>query len=107
MKLQNRLRTVGVTAVLVGYWFGISSGMAQLAQPGRTATVPSGLVGQRQTDHDTAPNVAASGRINNRVQNRVESRIRSRIDKSYVAQADATSSIVVSSNRARLAGRAP
>ena len=107
MTVRSRLRTVSVTAALVGYYFGVPSGMAQLAQTGRTATVPSAAVGQRQTGHDTAPNMPPSGRINHRVQNRVESRIRSRIDKSYVPQVAAGSSFVVSSNQARVAGRTP
>lgn len=77
------------------------------AGAGRTAQTSSGLVGQRQTRQDAAPNVAPLARIQSRVASRVQNRINNRIDRNYDPQANSASPFEVASDRARTAGRSP
>jgi len=60
-------------------------------QSGRTGTVGTGVLGQRQTRSDAAPFVQPTARINSRIANRIQSRIRNRIDRNYDPQANSTS----------------
>ena len=75
--------------------------------PGRTADAGTGLIGQRQTREEAAPNVTPLGRINSRIANRVQNRIRNRIDRYYDPSANATSPFRVAGDQARTAGTRP
>ena len=77
------------------------------AATGRTADTGTGVIGQRQTREQAAPNVAPLGRIDSRIGNRVQNRVRNRIDRYYDPSANATSPFRIAGDEARAAGTRP
>ncbi|MBB5700135.1 hypothetical protein [Sphingomonas yantingensis] len=75
--------------------------------PSRTAETGTGVIGQRQTAAQAAPNLEPLGRVNNRVANRVQNRIRNRIDRYYDPRANATSPFEIAGEQVQRASSRP